>query len=67
MDDQVIANHFNDYFSSVANNLLNYIPNSPTHFSQYFGMSNKNSIFLTPTTTQEIKCIISTFKSKCWY
>ena len=68
-DERQIANKFNNYFSSIADNLVKKIPNSFTHFTYYLGNSFKNSIFLKPTSPQEIAQIVATLKPKlsCGY
>ena len=63
-DDVIVANHFNDYFSSVADNLVKTIPTSSSFFYNYLNKSVGNSIFLKPTTPKEIKDVISTLKPK---
>ena len=64
MDNSVIVNHFNDYFTSVAKNFVENIPSCSTPFTKFLTTPSKNSIFLSPTTSQQIKNIISTFKPK---
>ena len=68
-DERQIANEFDNYFSSIADNLVKKIPNSLTHFTNYLGNSFKNSIFLKPTYPQEIAQIIATLQPKlsCGY
>ena len=63
-DDIIVANHFNDYFSSVADNLVKKIPISSPHFYNYLSKSVGNLIFLKPTTPKEIKHVISSLKPK---
>ena len=63
-DDIIVANYFNDYFSSVPDNLVKKIPISSSHFYNYLSKSIGNSIFLKPTTPKEIKDVISTLKPK---
>ena len=70
-DERRIENEFNNYFSSIADNLAKKIPNSLNHFTNYLsiGSSFKNSIFLKPTSPQETAQIIATLKLKlsCGY
>ena len=59
-----IANHFNNYFSTVAENLVKKIPSTHTNPSSFLGPNLSNSFYLYPTTPQEIKKIISSLQTK---
>ena len=59
-----IANHFNNYFSSVVISLAKKSPKSSIPFTLYLTSSILSSIFLKPTSCQEIKNVISTLKPK---
>ena len=59
-----IANIFNNYFSSIGENLAEDIPPATKHFSEYLGTPNPNSIFLAPTYRQEIIAIVSRLNNK---
>ena len=59
-----IANHFNNYFSTVAENLVKKIPSTNTNPSSFLGPNLSNSFYLYPTTPQEIKKIISSLQTK---
>ena len=50
-----IANHFNNYFSTVAENLVKKIPSTNINPSSFLGPNLSNSFYLYPTTPQEIK------------
>ena len=63
-DDAEIANQFNRYFTSVAEDLVNNIPTTESHFKNYLFEPNVKSIFMKPTTPNEIQNIISTIKPK---
>ena len=63
-DDAEIANQFNRYFTSVAEDLVNNIPTTESHFKNYFSEPNVKSIFMKPTTPDEIQNIISAIKLK---
>ena len=52
-----IANIFNNYFSSVAKENINYCHK---HFSDFLNKQCNNSIFIQPTDSDEIANIIST-------
>ena len=59
-----IANHFDNYFSTVAENLVKKIPSTNTNPSSFLGPNLSNSFYLYPTTPQEIKKIISSLQTK---
>ena len=50
-----IANHFNNYFLTVAENLVKKISSTNTNPSSFLGPNLSNSFYLYPTTQQEIK------------
>ena len=54
-----MANHFNDYFSSIASNLQNKIYNSGKGYENYLKNPNRHCLFVKPTTVDEIVQIIS--------
>ena len=60
-DPEIVANCFNDFFTSVADNVRSTIPATRQHFDKYLRNQNPNSIFLSPTSPEEISKIISTF------
>ena len=55
-DETKIADEFNDYFSNVANNLVDKIPNDKKrkHFSHYLPRRNNNSLIFNPTSLTEV-------------
>ena len=59
-----IADGFNNYFSSVAENLAERIEEPRTHFSNYLPPPVPFSFYLRPTTSVEISNIITTMKKK---
>ena len=61
-DDLTISNHFNNFFTSVAKNLVNKIPKTPKSFHSYLKNSNKKSFFLSPTKKKDVEDILSTLK-----
>lgn len=64
-DPKVIANTFNSFFASVADKIRSKIPKTPKTFSHYLKNSNPNTIFLSPTTKDEVlKCISSFNQNK---
>ncbi|XP_057290244.1 uncharacterized protein LOC130612931 [Hydractinia symbiolongicarpus] len=63
-DPLTVANTFNNFFSSVATNLRKKIPHTPKNFNQFLKNSVPNSMFLSPTTPEEILKYLSTINSK---
>ena len=63
-DSQSITNHFNDYFASVAGDLVSSLPQSSCSFMSYLPETSINSIYFYPTTLTEVKRIISGLKPK---
>ena len=60
-DPEIVANGFNDFFSSIANSVRSTIPNTNYHFSNFLKSRNPNSIFLSPVTPEEVSKIIGSF------
>ena len=58
-----IANRFNNFFSSVGKQIQNQVHSNHINFSTFLKNPSENSLFLTPTDTEEVSCIISSFKS----
>ena len=58
-----IANCFNDYFTSVAKNLVSKIKTKHI-FWQFLDQPLENSMFLTPTSAQEVNKCIKSLDSK---
>ena len=56
-----VANHFNDFFSTIADKVRSEIPQSHRHFSNFLRNRNRSSIFLSPTTPEEVMKVISSF------
>ena len=65
-NNEELANHSNEYFSAIAQNLLNKLPNPTTPCSDYSSNANRKSIYLNATLPSQIKNIrvISSMKSK---
>jgi hypothetical protein len=60
-----VANSFNSYFSSIAESIRSQVPPSSNHFSSFLKCSNRNSMFLSPITPEEIsKSILSLSSNK---
>ena len=60
-DPLTVSNKFNDFFSSVADTVRSSIPNTNHHFSNFLKHRNPNSLFLSPTTPEEVAKIIGSF------
>ena len=55
-----IAEHFNDYFTSISKELQKHIPPTKRNFSDNLKNPNAESFFMTPTTPKEISDLIQT-------
>ena len=53
-DPKKVADSFNDYFSSIADNLQKKIRNHGKHFTEYLKDPNPHTFFLRPTTKTEV-------------
>ena len=63
-DAQVTANHFNSYFANVASTIRTTIPVSQHSYKHYLPPPTKNSFFMSPTNTEEVKKVIGKLKPK---
>uniref|UniRef100_A0ABD2VZ34 Reverse transcriptase domain-containing protein n=1 Tax=Trichogramma kaykai TaxID=54128 RepID=A0ABD2VZ34_9HYME len=65
-DADIIANHFNDFFSNIGLELANKIRSSNPAGSNYHSISNRNSrsVYLWPVTSTELQTVISDMKNK---
>lgn len=59
---KAIADRFCDYFTNIGPNLAKTIPTGASSFHSYLGGNFMNSLFLEPTTEQEIYKIINTLR-----
>ena len=55
---------FNILFSNIGNNLKNAVPNCNSKFSDYLQPMLPDSMYLSPSTADEVKKIITSLKSK---
>ena len=55
-----MAEHFNQYFTSIGKNLEKSIPPTKRHFSDYLKDANQGSSFIQPTPAEEVKDIFMT-------
>ena len=53
-DRKSVANAFNNFFTSVAQNLVNKCAPSKKHFKTYLNDPNSDSFFVTPVTPSEV-------------
>ena len=60
-DPDIVANSFNDFFSSIADKVRSEIPDTNYHFSNFLKHRNRNSMFLSPTSPEEVLEIIGSF------
>ena len=60
-DKKMIADKFNDYFTNIGPELAKEIPEVSEKPEDYLSGTFKNSMFLAPVTTDEIKGIIEIF------
>ena len=61
-DDETKANKFNNYFTSIPQNLADKIPASPNSYDKYMKTSCSNSLALYLTTPEEVINISRTIK-----
>ena len=57
-----ISNHFNNFFTSIAEKKGNIVKAKKTHLS-YVGPGNKNTIFLSLTVPEDVEDLISLMKT----
>ena len=63
-DAVTIANHFNLHFVEVDTKLVNKLPPTSHNFKEFLSFPIPNSLYFNPTTTLEIKRIVTELKSK---
>ena len=57
-----MAEHFNQYFTSIGKNLQKNIPPSKRHFSDYLKDPKQSSFSIQPTTADKVKDIFHLIK-----
>ena len=62
-DQKRIAEHFNNFFTSIGKKLQKKTPPTKKHFSSFLKNPNNLTIFITPTTIEEINELISDLKA----
>ena len=60
----VISNHFNTFFSTIAQKIQGKLVMTNKHFSDFLSEPLQSNIFLTPTLPDEIQEIIKSLNSK---
>ena len=59
-DDEIISNHFNKFFSSVARNLAKKTPNTTKTFGSSLKNEDEKSVFLSPISPEDDEALIGT-------
>ena len=60
-----LANHLNEYFSSVGSRLSSTISNNVENLLQYMGDRNSHSFFIMPCDADEVAKIMNNFSNEC--
>ena len=58
-----ISNHFNSFFTSIAEKINRNIVKAKKPDLSYLGPENKNTIFLSPTVPKDVEDLISSMKT----
>ena len=61
---ELVPDSFNNYYTSIASDLISNLPSSNNDFKSYLNTPIMNTIFLHPTTTHETINVISSLKNK---
>lgn len=64
ISNEQISDNFNDYFTSIASNLVLNLPSTNNDHKYYLNTPNVNSIFLRPATTNEVISTIYALNNK---
>ena len=62
-DHKHMAEHFNNFFTSIGKKLQKSIPPTKKHFSSFLKNTNNINFFITPTTVEEVNDLISDLKA----
>ena len=62
-DQKHIAEHFNNFFTSIGKKLQKNIQPTKKHFSSFFKNPNNLTFFIAPTTGEEVNDLISDLKA----
>lgn len=63
-DKKVIADSFNNFFSTIGKITSKAIPKSKKHYSNYLTNPHKNSMFLEPISASDVLEVVRKMKSK---
>ena len=61
-DDKALANHFNKFFTSIADKLIKKISQTNHAYHDYPKNPNKKSLLMHPANPEEIEKVIKTLK-----
>ncbi len=61
---KTVANHFNQFFTGVAQNLVNRLGNTSKKFTDYLPNRQSNSLFINPVSEFEVSDQISSLDAK---
>ena len=59
-DDEIVSNHFNKFFTSVARNLIKKIPNTTKTFDSSLNNEDEKSVFPSPISPEDDEALIGT-------
>ena len=59
-DGEIISNHFNKFFSSVAGNVVKKIPNTTKTFDSSLNNEDEKPVFLSPISPEDVEALIGT-------
>ena len=62
-DPKDISEHFNNFFTSIGQDLQKNIVPTKKHFSDYLNAPNTDTFYISPTTPKEISDLIKTLKN----
>ena len=57
-DGEIISNHFNKFFSSVAGNVVKKIPNTTKTFDSSLNNEDEKPVFLSPISPEDVEALI---------
>ena len=60
---ETVSNCFNNFFTTIADSIRSEMPPEYNHYSGFLKDPNPNSIFLTPTTPEEVIKVINSFSA----
>ena len=66
-DNKNVADSFNQYFTTVAQKLLDKLGPSTNHFTKYLANPNSESFFLYPVAPEEVNYIIANLEENKSY